>query len=528
MHTHQSIFHLNLFRKTKSGRRCPRATPHPARAIGLLLMVMLLAQLSYGAEKPNIVLIVADDLGYRDTGCYGATHIATPNMDCLAAQGARFTDAHSVAAVCNPSRYSILAGTYLWNSKRKNDYSLYFHEGQVTLPSLLKSGGYNTVALGKWHSGFGRTLPEPDWNSELKPGPLEIGFDYFFGTPKSHNEPPLVFVENHLVVGMDAADPIKMDLSKGVHGTMSGGKAAQAARPAERIDLILADKAVDYFARQSAEKPFFMYLAFTAPHVPLTPDTEFKGKSPTGKYGDFVQQLDFCVGKVLDGLKKSGMEDNTLVMLTSDNGGVYHQEVLNAGHRSNGELLGQKTDVWEGGHRVPFLVRWPAKIPQGVVRKELFSQVDIMATLAEAAGVPLPEGSSPDGASELAALLDPQNAPAKRTETVFLGTDGFALRQGDWIYIPAQGSGGKSVPELSPRPWSVSYQNMGFVNSDLDEKGQYKADAPQQQLYSLATDLGQKVNLVTQHPEQQALMQKRIEQLIPNLRKKAQKNPPAP
>jgi arylsulfatase A-like enzyme len=154
--------------------------------------------------------------------------------------------------------------------------------------------------------------------------------------------------------------------------------------------------------------------------------------------------------------------------------------------------------------------------------------VDIMATLAEAAGVPLPEGSSPDGASELAALLDPQNAPAKRTETVFLGTDGFALRQGDWIYIPAQGSGGKSVPELSPRPWSVSYQNMGFVNSDLDEKGQYKADAPQQQLYSLATDLGQKVNLVTQHPEQQALMQKRIEQLIPNLRKKAQKSPPAP
>ena len=514
MNTHPRQLDMNLFQKIKSGRWWP-----VAQATGLLLL--LLAQLSHGAGKPNIVLIVADDLGYRDIGCYGATNIATPKIDRLATQGARFTDAHSVGAVCNPSRYSILAGTYLWHSKRKNDYSLYFHEGQVTLPALLKSGGYNTVALGKWHNGFGRDLAEPDWNGELKPGPLEIGFDYFFGTPRSHNEPPLVFVENHRVVGLDPADPIQIDRSKGPHGIMTGGKAAMAARPDDRIDLILADKAVEYFSKQSAEVPFFMYLAFEAPHVPLTPAPEFSGKSRAGRYGDFIEQLDHCVGQVIEGLKKQGLEQNTLVILTSDNGGVYDQAALKAGHRCNGELLGQKTDVWEGGHRVPLVATWPGKIPQGVVRKELFTQVDLMATLAEAAGIPLPAGASQDGASELAAFTDPLHAPAKRTEAVFLGTGGFALRQGDWIYIPQQGSGGMTVPELKPRPWSLSYQTMGFINADLDDQGQSKSDAPPNQLYSLADDLAQHTNVVLQYPERQMQMQTRAEELLPQRYKKS-------
>ena len=197
--------------------------------------------------KPNILLIVADDLGYRDTGCYGATKIQTPHIDRLAGEGVRFTDAHSVCGVCNPSRYSILSGTYLWHAKRKNDYSLYFHEGQVTLPSLIKSAGYGTEALGKWHNGFGRN-GDPDWNGELKPGPLEIGFDHFFGTPRTHNEPPQVFVEDHTVVGLDPADPIRIDKTQGAHGVMTGGAKAQAARPDERIDFIMAEKAAAFFA----------------------------------------------------------------------------------------------------------------------------------------------------------------------------------------------------------------------------------------------------------------------------------------
>jgi hypothetical protein len=171
----------------------------------LLLSTFVFSHASYAAERPNILLIVTDDLGYRDLGCYGAEKIKTPRIDRLAGEGVRFTDAHSVCAVCQPSRYSLLSGTYFWHARRKPDYSLYFHVGQVTLPSLLKSAGYHTAALGKWHSGFGRGAPDPDWNAELKPGPLEIGFDSFFGTPKTHNEPPLVFVEDRHVVGLDPA-----------------------------------------------------------------------------------------------------------------------------------------------------------------------------------------------------------------------------------------------------------------------------------------------------------------------------------
>jgi arylsulfatase A-like enzyme len=211
-------------------------------------------------------------------------------MDRLAREGARFTDAHAVAAVCNPSRYSILSGTYLWHAKRKNDYSLYFHEGQVTLPGLLKSAGYRTAALGKWHNGFGRG-PEPDWNGELKPGPLEIGFDYFFGTPRTHNEPPFIFVENHRIVGLDPADPIRMVphaqvVQRGLRdwgGISEGAHAAHAARPDDRIDFILAEKAAAFFAQQSKDTPFFLYLAFAAPHVPIDPAPESRGKSGVGK-----------------------------------------------------------------------------------------------------------------------------------------------------------------------------------------------------------------------------------------------------
>ncbi|MEI6712996.1 MAG: sulfatase-like hydrolase/transferase [Verrucomicrobiota bacterium] len=462
--------------------------------------------------RPNIVLIVADDLGYRDLGCYGATRIQTPRIDQLASDGVRFTDAHSVCAVCNPSRYSILSGTYFWHAKRKADYSLYFHDGQVTLPSLLKSAGYQTAALGKWHNGFGRA-PEPDWNAELKPGPIEIGFDSFFGTPKTHNEPPLVFVEDHQVVGLDPTDPISIDKTQGPHGTMSGGAKAQAARVDDQIDFVMARKAAEFFARQTSEKPFFLYLAFAAPHVPINPAPEFRGKSGAGLYGDYIQQLDHCTGLVLDALSKHGFADNTIVLFTSDNGGMYHRDALEAGHRTNGELLGQKTDGWEGGHRVPLIASWPGHTPRGAVRKELFSQVDFMATLAEATGVKLPEGASPDGASELLSFTKPAQAAPNRTEAVFLGTAGFVLRQGEWVYLPKQGSAGMTAPERKEKPWSQSYAKMGFVNSDIDETGQVKDGAPVDQLYHLGNDIGQSRNLTLDQPERAEAMRVRLEEL---------------
>lgn len=479
----------------------------------LLLISQAVGLVVASPSHPNIVLIVADDLGYRDLGCYGATKIKTPRIDKLAAEGVRFTDAHSVCGVCSPSRYSILSGTYFWHAKRKDDYALYFHDGQVTLPSLLKSAGYHTAALGKWHNGLGRGAPEPDWNAELKPGPLELGFDSFFGTPKTHNEPPLVFVDGHHVVGLDLTDPIVIDKTKGPHGTMSGGAKARAARPDDQIDFIMAEKASAFIAHQTKEAPFFLYLAFAAPHVPINPAPEFRGKSEAGLYGDYIQQLDHCTGLVLDALERSGHAQNTIVMFTSDNGGMYTRDALDAGHRANGELLGQKTDAWEGGHRVPFIARWPQHVPPGKVRSKLFTQVDIMATLAEVAQVKLPPAASPDGRSELAAFTDPEHAPLKRMEAEFLGISGFALRQGDWLYIPTQGSGGLTAPETPGKPWSQPYAKMGFTNSDIDSAGQLKPDAPAAQLYDLKKDPGEHSNIVAQHPDIAAKMRKRIEEL---------------
>ncbi len=480
--------------------------------LGFIALALLgLPSVAAGETKPNIVLMVADDLGFGDPGCYGATKIKTPRMDQLAAEGVRFTDAHAISSVCDPSRYAILCGTYIWNARLESDYALYFHDGQVTLPSLLKSAGYHTVALGKWHNGFGRGKAEPDWNGELKPGPLEIGFDYFFGTPRTHDGPPLVFVENHRVVGQDPADPISIDRSPqaGPAGKTLGGAKALAARPDERIDFIVTEKAEQFIARQSEETPFFLYLAFTAPHVPINPAPEFRGKSEAGRYGDFVQQLDYCTGRVLDALEKHGFARNTLVIFTSDNGGVLFADTLATGHRCNGELIGQKTDAWEGGHRVPFIARWPQHIPAGTVRKEMFTQVDLMATIAQAAQIALPAGASPDGAGELAAFINPENAPAKRKETAFLGTEGFALREGDWLYLPKQGSGGGTVPKSRGTPW----EKLRFVNSDIDDKGRIKPGASPDQLYNLAHDLGQAHNVVREQPERAAAMRARMHEL---------------
>lgn len=484
------------------------------RRILLAGVFALAAAAAEGASrKPNILLILADDLGYQDVGCYGATKIQTPRIDRLAAEGVRFTDAHSVSGVCNPSRYSILSGTYLWHAKRKNDYSLYFHEGQVTLPSLLKAAGYRTAALGKWHNGFGRN-GDPDYNAELKPGPLEIGFDFFFGTPRTHNEPPLVFVEGHWVVGLDPADPISIDKSKGPHGQMLGGKQAQAARPDERIDPIMAEKARAFFEQQNRATPFFLYVAFAAPHVPINPAQEFRGSSQAALYGDYVQQLDHCVGVVLDALEKRNLADQTLVLFTSDNGAVCTREAQAAGHCSNGSLLGQKTDAWEGGHRVPLLARWPGRIPPGSVRKALFTQVDIMATFAEAAGAAMPEGASPDGASELAALLNPAGTPVKRSEAVFLGTGGFALRQNEWLFMPKQGSGGMTV-QVPPGPqWGQPYAKLGFTNSDVDAQGKIKPDAPSVQLYNLSQDVNEARNLAREEAARAEAMRARLESLV--------------
>ena len=460
-------------------------------ALGLLV----LTGSSSAADKPNVILMVADDLGYQDLSCYGATKLATPRIDSLARDGARFTDAHSYSGICMPSRYAILSGRYGYRLTRPMDYACNFDPGQVLMPQLFREAGYRTAAIGKWHNGFGNQR-EVDWNAPLKPGPLEFGFDSFFGTPRTHSEPPLVFVRDHAILGFDPNDPISVDKSPGTgaHGKQIGGKKAMEQRPDEKIDMISADEAVKFITSKNTTQPFFLYLAWQAPHNPINPSGEFRGKSQAGIYGDYIQQLDHCVGVVLDALEKKDLARETIIVFTSDNGGRYLREALRKGHRCNGGLLGQKTDLWEGGHRVAMLARWPGRIPAGTVRQEYFHQVDLMATLADLAGAAMPAGASPDGASEKSAFLDPVKAPVKRTEGMHHGTRGLALRHRQWIYIPAQGSGGKTVPEPA-KPWSIPYREMPNKTGDVDESGKIKPGAPKEQLYDLAKDLAQTTNL---------------------------------
>ena len=257
-------------------------------------------------------------------------------------------------------------------------------------------------------------------------------------------------------------------------------------------------------------------MRITAPHTPINPAQEFRGKSAAKLYGDYVEQLDHCTGIVLDALEKEGLAQNTLVIFTSDNGAVLHPDAVTSNHRPNGVLLGQKTDGWEGGHRVPLLARWPGRIPAGSERKPMFTQVDFMATIAEAAGVTMPEGASPDGASELTAFTSPEHAPVKRTEALFLGigvTGNNVLRQGDWLYIPKQGSAGMTVSIPPGQQWGMPYAKLGLTNSDVTADGKIKPDAPKAQLYNLKDDLPQHTNVIAQHPDIAVRMQARMDEL---------------
>ena len=450
--------------------------------------------------KPNIVLLLADDLGFGDVGCYGATLLKTPNIDKLAAEGVKFTDAHAPAAVCQPTRYGILAGRYHWRAQR-TEPALYFAENEILLPQVLKDNGYNTAAFGKWHLGWGSGQPNNDafWNGEITPGPLDTGFDYYFGVPHSHSQPPFVFIENTRIYKGDPADPLRLNKEQPSHwkhtmnsGGSAGAKAAHEACDMDRLDLTLAERASDFIAKQTKEKPFFIYLPFYAPHVPILPAKEFQGASQAEALGDFVQQLDHAVGMVMEALKKHGFDENTLVIFTSDNGGCHIVETMALGHNSSGPWLGLKTDTWEGGHRVPFIARWPGKIPADTTCDRLLSLTDLFPTFAAASGILLPKNAAPDGLNMLPLLEHPIDTPAIRTEMVYSGR-GRALRSGDWVYMPYNGSGGLFG--------TFYFEKFGYSNSDHDAKGQLLDAAQPEQLYNLKDDPRQSTNVANKYPE---------------------------
>jgi arylsulfatase A-like enzyme len=452
------------------------------------------------ANNPNIVLILADDIGYGDLSCYGAEKVKTPNCDKLAARGIRFTDGHSVAAVCTPSRYSLLTGEYAFRKKgtgiARGIDGLLIDTNKTTLASMLKGAGYTTGVVGKWHLGLGTT--PTDYNVEIKPGPLEIGFDYAWLLPATGDRTPCVWVENHRVVNLDPADPIKLDYDikrgdpgsfvKGIPriGAQTGGTAA--LWDDENLSTVIADKSCA-FIEKNKNTPFFLYMATHNIHVPRVPNPKFRGKSDCGVRGDAIVEFDWMIGQILEKLDTLGLTENTLVILSSDNGGLHDNNGPDAkhgigdpdatnGHRPNGVLRGTKSTVWEGGTRVPFIVRWPAKVKPGT-SAALMSQMDLTASLAALTNGKIPAGQARDSENHLAALLG--DDPKGRECLIEQSNNGlpFGFRQGSLKLIPNVGRQGSKGIEL----------------------------------YNLAEDLSESKNIAAAHPEKVTEMKAKLERL---------------
>ena len=510
-----------------------------SKRFGLLLAFLSICATSQvqaqdNDQHPNIILINADDLGYGDLSCYGATQVSTPNIDRLAAEGRRFTDAHSTSAVCSPSRYGLLTGRY---PLRKNFWGpaglrepLTIDTGFTTLASLLDAAGYETAIIGKWHLGFG--TDEPNWNGALKPGPLELGFDYYFGTPTVNSGPPYVYVENHHVVGLDPKDPFeyrkesvtKKYPEKGGYTGIGGADDAHRLYVDDMIGTTLKDKALEWLDHQRQDRPFFLYFSTTNIHHPFTPAPQFVGTSDCGLYGDFIHELDWMVGEILNKLDEKQFTQNTLVIFTSDNGGMLHvtgQKAWSAGHRMNGKLLGYKFGAWEGGHRVPFLARWPGKIPAQSISTHLISQVDLLATFAAIVDQPLEEGQGLDSINQVANFKEDLEEPIRKNLVITPNSPmHLSVRKDKWVYIPLQGSGGfqgkKAGDHLLAGPPALKF--AGRTNSDITD-GAYRPDAPQAQLYNLETDPFQSTNVITEYPEKAeelAALLMRYKQAIPD------------
>jgi arylsulfatase A len=469
-----------------------------------------------GESPPNVVLILADDLGYGDLGCYGATKVKTPRIDSLAAAGRKFTDAHSASAVCSPSRCSLLTGSYplrknFWGPTPTPTQKLTIDTDTLTLPGLLKEVGYATACIGKWHLGLGD--PRPDWNGDLKPGPLELGFDYYFGNPGVNSSPPFVYVENHRVVGLDPGDPLvagKTAVSrrfpeKDGYDQFGGAEAAHRLYDDEQVGTTLKEKSIAWLKKQPKDQPFFLYLATTNIHHPFTPAPQFVGTSDCGLYGDFIHELDWMVGGVLDTLEEMGVADNTLVIFTSDNGGMLNetaQKAWKAGHRLNGDLQGFKFGAWEGGHRVPFIARWPAKIPAGTISGQLLNLVDLVATMAAITGRELKQGEGIDSINQLESLTGEPAKPVRETMVITPNSPKhLGLRKGKWVYIPAQGAGGFQGGKAGEHGFSdaAALPFTGSTHNDY-ENGRIRPDAPPAQLYDLEADPRQKRNVFAENP----------------------------
>lgn len=478
------------------------------------------------SKHPNIVVMYADDLGFGDVSCYGATALDTPNIDRLASEGVMFYQGYATAATCTPSRYSLLTGSYSWRNERAHilpgDAPLIIDPGTATLPAVLKEAGYTTGVVGKWHLGIGEG--NQNWNEPLPLTPLDIGFDYSYIMAATNDRVPCVYLDGRDVVGLDPSDPIEVEYDKnkpfpdlltgkdnpellkmmfhhghdmsivnGVSriGYMRGGEAALWVD--EDMADVFLDKAVS-FVEKNKNNPFFLYYAFHQPHVPRLPHPRFVGRTGLGPRGDAIAEMDWCVGELLDALDRCGLKEDTIVVFSSDNGpvlndGYYDEAVELCGdHRPAGPLRGGKYSMYDGGTRVPFIVSWPGNVETGE-SDALVSQVDFLASFAAVAGVSLDADAGPDSVDVLDALLG--RSDEGRAEIVLEGIQArTVLRQGDWVFIP---------PHQGPP-----------VNTNVNiETG----NSPVPQLYYLADDVGQIENVASVYPDVAERMADRLREI---------------
>jgi arylsulfatase A-like enzyme len=481
-------------------------------AIGLLAAAVPQTAGAWQPEKPNVVIIYADDLGYGDVSCYGATRLKTPNIDKAAKQGLRFTNAHCTSATSTPSRYSLLTGEYAWRRKgtgiATGDAPALIHPDRYTIADVMKNAGYTTGVVGKWHLGLGAE-GGADWNGDIIHSPLDIGFDYSFLIPATGDRVPCVFVENKRVVNLDPADPIKVSFNEPIlseptgkehpellkmhpsHGHdmtivngisrigyMSGGKSALWID--EDIADIITGKAVS-FIENNKDKPFFLYFATHDIHVPRVPHPRFAGKSGMGPRGDVILEFDWSVGEIIKALERLKLTRNTLVIVTSDNGPVvddgYKDQAVEllGNHKPAGPLRGGKYSAFEAGTRVVFVATWPGRIKPGT-SDALFSQIDLMASFATMTGQKIPAGAAPDSRNSLSALLG--KSKTGREWLIEQSASGkLSLIRGEWKYI-------------EPGP-GVKLQ----VNTNTET-----GNDPNPQLYNLRSDIGEKNNVAGDNP----------------------------
>jgi len=432
-------------------------------------------------KRPNIVFVLADDMGYGDARCYNPdSKVPTPAIDRLAREGIRFTDAHAPAAVCVPTRYGFMTGRYPFRTKLKWSGGSTIAADRVTLPSILKSAGYRTAMVGKWHLGFDGDPLQDD--VELGGGPCDRGFDHYFGIPASLDIPPYYYVRDRRPIEAPTTE-VAASATEGWTNIQGAFWRRGGMAPSFRHDGVLprfTEEAERQIATLAAgDDPFFLYLALAGPHTPWLPSEEWVGKSGAGMYGDFVAMVDATVGRVLGALDEAGCADDTLVIFSSDNGPVwYPHDVERLVHASVGTLRGMKADAWEGGHRVPFLVRWPGRAPAGSSCDALVCFTDMLRTFAAITGADVPEGAGEDSL-DVSALLRGETLSDPIRETLVLKSNGSVLREGRWKLITHLGSGGFSRPR----------------------KRAPAEGEPPGQLYDLSKDLGELHNLWAEDPE---------------------------